>query len=75
MCHYCPLYGTYYNFELDMVISGLKKKHIGAPFSVLLSVMFPAYYKLKTIWTVLSYTCFELELSENNETSINHLKT
>ena len=25
MCHYCQLYGTHYNFELDMVISGLKK--------------------------------------------------
>ena len=56
-----------------MVISGLKK-HTGAPFSVLLTGMFPAYYKLKTIWTVLSYTCFELELSENNEISMNHLK-
>ena len=29
-----------------MVISGLKK-HTGAPFSVLLSGMFPAYYKMK----------------------------
>ena len=72
MHHYCPLYGTYYNFELDMVISGIKKH--GVPFSVLLSGMFPADYKRKTICTVLSYTCFEFELSENNERSINHPK-
>ena len=50
------------------------KKHTGAPFSVLLSGMFPAHYKRKTICTVLSYTCFEFELSENNERSINHPK-
>ena len=50
------------------------KKHTGAPFSVLLSGMFPAYYKWKTIWTVLSYTCFEFELNENNENSINQPK-
>ena len=71
MRDYCPLYGTYYNFEFDMVISGIKK-HTGAPISVLLSGMFPADYKRKTICTVLSYTCFEFELSENNERSINH---
>ena len=56
-----------------MVISGMKKKH-GVRFSVLLSGMFPADYKWKTVCTVLSYTCFEFELSENNERSINHPK-
>ena len=35
-----------------MVILGLKKR-TGAPFSVLLSGMFPADYKIKTFWTVL----------------------
>ena len=34
MGHYCPLYGTHYNFELDMVISGLKKTHWSSIFCV-----------------------------------------
>ena len=57
-----------------MVISGMKKKH-GVRFSVLLSGTFPADYKWKTVCTVLSYTCFEFEWSENNENSMNHPKT
>ena len=36
-----------------MIILGLKKKRTGALFSVLLSGMFPADYKIKTFRTVL----------------------
>ena len=41
MGHYCPLYGTHYNFELDMVISGLKKNTLELYFLYCYLVCFP----------------------------------